>query len=166
MIKPKQLEKEVVDLLLPRLGDEFDAFAFYRSASNWCANAGYVFAAEYFKGESEDELNHAKGIEDYLTSWNVIPNLPNIDKPVLKFDGLVDIIEQAYEIEYKLYEAYEETAKKMFVADLCTFALTQKYLGIQLVSVAEYSDFLNQLELIDNNDKFQVFYWEKRAFKK
>ena len=85
---PNKLDKSAVDLILPRLQDEYNAFYFYRSASNFLQNMGYVFAAEYFAGESTDELSHAKGLEDYLVSWNVTPNLPDIDKPVLKFDGL------------------------------------------------------------------------------
>ena len=162
---PKKLEQKVVNELLPRLQNEFDAFAFYRSASNWCENQGYKFAAKFFATESASELEHAKGIEKYLTDWNVIPLLPTIDTPVLKFSSLVDVIEQAYEMEYSLYEAYEQTAKKMLTDDLCTFSLIQKYLNIQLEAVAEYSNMLNELALIDSNDKFQVYYFEKRVFK-
>ena len=165
-MKPNKLEQNVVELILPRLQDEYNAFYFYRSASNWLADAGYLFAAEYFKGESTDELSHAKGLEDYIVSWNVIPNLPDVEKPVLKFGGLVDIIEQSYQIEFELYEAYEKTAKEMFVADLCTFKLMQDYLQIQLKSIAEYSDFLNQILLIDANDKLSVLLLEQRLFKK
>jgi ferritin len=163
---PNKLDKSAVDLILPRLQDEYNAFYFYRSASNFLQNMGYVFAAEYFAGESTDELSHAKGLEDYLLSWNVTPNLPDIDKPVLKFDGLVDVINQSYEIEYALYEAYEKTAREMFTTDLCSFAVMQKYLAIQLASIAEYSDFLNQVALIDEKDKLSVLILEKRLFEK
>lgn len=161
---PKKLEPEVVSILLPRLSDEFTAFYFYRSAGNWCENAGYKNAAKYFYAESASELEHAKGIEKYLTDYNVTPNLPAIDKPVLKFEGLVDVVNQAYELEYELYENYEKDANKLMKIDICTFALAQKYLAIQLESIAEYSTFLNELELIDKTNKFQVFYWEKETF--
>jgi len=165
-MKPHKLEANVVALLTEKISSEMDAFYFYRSADNWLNETGYLFASQFFKAESADELEHAKGLEEYIVSWNVIPNLPNIEKPVLKFSGLVDIIEQAYEMEYALYEAYEKTAKEMFSADLCTFALMQKYLGFQLKAVAEYSDFLNQIDLIDKNDKLSVMLLEQRLFKK
>ena len=67
MIKPEKLPKDVVNLLLERLNDEFKAYYFYRSATNWCKNVGYFKAAEFFAKESEDELAHAKKIEDYLS---------------------------------------------------------------------------------------------------
>lgn len=165
-MKPHKLESNVVEMLLPRILDEYNAFYFYRSADNWLNETGYLFASQFFKAESADELEHAKGLEEYIVSWNVIPNLPNIEKPVLKFSGLVDVIEQAYEMEYALYEAYEKTAKEMFPVDLCTFALMQTYLGFQLKAVAEYSDLLNQIDLIDKNDKLSVMLLEQRLFKK
>jgi hypothetical protein len=34
------------------------------------------------------------------------------------------------------------------------------------LAVAEYSTFLNQLDLIDKNDKNWVYEFEKKAFKK
>lgn len=166
MITPNKLEKPVVDLLLPRLQDELDASYFYRAASNWCAGMGYTKAAAYFAKESADELTHAKGIEDYLTGWNVIPDLPVIEKPPLKFKSLVDVIEQAYKIEFALYEDYEKTAMDCFkLPDICTFNFLATYTKIQVDSVREYSDFLNQLALINPDNKFELLYFENKYMK-
>jgi ferritin len=166
MIKPIQLPKEVVNALTPRIGDEHKAFYFYKAASNRCNEKGYFKAAKYFANESADELTHSEKLEKFIRDWNVIPELDTIEKPELEFAGLVDIIEQAYQMEYDLYEAYEETSKTVFkIGDLCAFDLLQEFRTIQKDSVAEYSDFLNQLELIDANDKFQLFYFENKHFK-
>ena len=79
---------------------------------------------------------------------------------------MVDLIEQAYEMEYDLYEAYEQSSKEVFkIGDLCAFDLLQEFRTIQKDSVAQYSDFLNQLELIDPIDKFQLFYFENKHIK-
>lgn len=166
MIKPVQLPKEVVNALTPRIGDEHKAFYFYKAASNWCNEKGYFKAAKFFAEESADELTHSEKLEKFIRDWNVIPELEAIEKPVLEFDGLVDIIEQAYQMEYDLYEAYEDTSKEVFkIGDLCAFDLLQEFRTIQKDSVAQYSDFLNQLELIDANDKFQLFYFENKHIK-
>lgn len=165
MKKPIKLSKEVVDLLLPRLKDEFNAFYFYRSASNWCKDKGFFKAAEFFVKESEDESEHAKGIENYIVDWNVIPTLPTIEKPILEFKSLVDIIEKAYTIEYDLYEAYEETSMDIFkTGDLCVFDFLQKYRTIQKDSVAEYSDKINLLEGCNESSKFELLMLEKKLF--
>lgn len=165
MKKPIKLSKEVIDLLLPRLKDELSAFYFYRSASNWCKNVGFFKAAEFFAKESEDESAHAKGIEDYLVDWNITPTLPIIEKPILEFKSLVDVIEKAYMIEYDLYEAYEETSMDIFkTGDLCVFDFLQKYRTIQKESVAEYSDKINLLEGCNESSKFELLMLEKKLF--
>lgn len=165
MIKPEKLPKEVVSLLLERLNDEFKAYYFYRSATNWCKNVGYFKAAEFFAKESEDELSHAKKIEDYITDWNVLPDLPTINKPEIEFDGLDDIINLSYEMEYDLYEAYEDTSMKIFkIGDLCVFDFLQFYRVTQKEAVAEYSDKINMLEGVNTKSKFEMLMLEKKLF--
>lgn len=149
MKKPKTLPTETVDLLMPRLSDEFNASYFYRSAENWCKGNGFDIAAKFFANESADELTHAKKIEKYLVDWNVSFDLPPIPSPVFEFKSLLDLIEQAYGIEYKLYEDYEDTSMKLFKNDLCAFDLLTEFRAIQVKSVAEYSDKLNMLEGVE-----------------
>lgn len=162
---PIKLPPEIANMLMKKIGEEYAAHYFYRQATNYCENIGYLKAAEYFKGESEDELKHAEGLQKYLTDWNVQPALSSISTPE-KVIGLVDIIEKAYKMEYDLYEGYEEISGVVMTKDLCTFDFLQQYRTIQRMSVAEYSTFLNQLELIDKNDKNWVYEFEKKAFKK
>lgn len=163
-MKPYSLDKGVVDLLAPRHLDEMDAFYFYRAASNWCQGVGYFKAAEFFATESQDELEHAGKIEKYLVDWNITVPLPSVPKPQVEFSGLLEILEEAYKIEYDLYEAYEETSKKLFNMDLCTFDFLQQFRLIQTKSVAEYSDKLNLLEDVDGKDKFKLLLLEEKLF--
>jgi ferritin len=162
-MKPNKLQDDVVSLLIPRLEDEYKAFYMYRAASNWCKNVGYFVAAEFFANESKDELKHAKKIEAYLVDWNVTPDLPVIEKPQLEFTTLVELIEAAYNVEYDLYEAYEDTSKQMFNKDLCVFDFLQEFRMIQKEAVAEYSDKLNMLEGVDAN-KMNLLLIEHKLF--
>lgn len=162
---PVKLKPEISNLLNDRISDEYKAHYYYRQVANYCDNLGFLKAAEYFKGEAEDELKHAEGLQKYLTDWNVQPMLSPVEPPQ-KTSGLVDAIEKAYKMEYDLYEAYEEISAEILKKDLCTFDFLQQYRTIQRMSVAEYSTFLNQLELIDKEDKNWVYEFEKRAFKK
>ena len=165
MKKPEKLSQPVVNLLLPRLQDEFNAAYFYRAASNWCKNVGYFKAAAFFSKESEDELGHAKKIEDYLVDWNVTPALPTIPKPTLDFASIEQVIIMAYEMEYELYENYEDTSMKIFkIGDLCVFDFLQQYRTGQKDAVAEYSDKLNILEGTDTSSKFEMLMLEENLF--
>ena len=163
-MKPHSLDKGVVDLLAPRHLDEMDAFYFSRAASNWCQGVGYFKAAAFFAAESQDELEHAGKIEKYLVDWNITVPLPSVPKPQVDFSGLLEVLEEAYKIEYDLYEAYEETSKKLFNMDLCTFDFLQQFRLIQTKSVAEYSDKLNLLEDVDGKDKFKLLLLEEKLF--
>jgi ferritin len=165
MKKPETLSKEVVALLTPRISNEYEAFYHYTAATNWCKNVGYDKAAEFFAKEAQDELEHAKGLENYLVDWNVTPALPAIAKPTVEFSGLLEVIEKSYSLEYSLYEEYEDTSMKIFkTGDLCVFDFLQKYRTIQKDSVAEYSDKLNMLEVVDAKSKFEMLMLEKKLF--
>jgi ferritin len=166
MLKPVQLPKEVVSELTPRIGDEHKAFYFYKAAANWCFEKGYNKAGKFFQEESADELSHAEILEKFIRDWNVIPELDPIKAPSVEFEDLVDILEQAYEMEYKLYEDYEDSSKAVFkIGDLCAFDLLQQFRTIQKDSVALYSDYLNKLELIDPSNKLDLLYFENKFFK-
>lgn len=165
MKKPVKLPEEIVDLLLPRLADEFKAFYAYRAASNWCQNVGFMKAADYFAKESADELTHAKKLESYLVDWNVIPELPKIEEPEIEFQNLASVIETAYNLEYALYEEYEDTSMKILkLGDLCVFDFLQFYRTTQKESVAEYSDMMNVLDGVKTDDKFQMLMLEENLF--
>lgn len=163
MLKPNKLEPKVVKLLEEKLVDETTAFYHYRALSNWCNDKGYMKAAEYFAAESADELVHAKKIEQYLLDWNVLPTLPEILEPKTEFSSLVEGIEDSYRLEQNLYSSYEELGEEMFKLDLCTFALVQELLAIQLKSIAEYSTMLNILEGVEPT-KFNLLLLEKKLF--
>jgi ferritin len=160
---PNKLEQKSVNTLLPLLTSEYDAFYHYRALSNWCKGVGYEKAAEFFAKESEDELSHAKKIEQYLVDWNIVVMLPEIVEPKVEFKSLVEGLEYSYKLEYKLYEDYEKAGEKMFSSDLCTFGLIQELLKVQLSAVAEYSDKLNMLEGVSGS-KFELLMLEEKLF--
>lgn len=163
---PKTLDKAVVSKLLERLNDEYNAMYFYTAVANWCQGRGYEEAAKFFLKEAENEHDHARKIEKYITDWNVTFQLPAIERPDAAYRSLVDVVEQAYDIEYLLYEAYEKTSKEMFNLDLCTFDFLTPYRLGQTESVIEYSDMLNEIKtLAGDSNPFALYYWQKEKFK-
>lgn len=164
MIKPVKLDSKIVSILNDRLNDEYDAHYFYRHLSNWCEEVGYTKAAKFFAGEASSELEHAEGLQKYLTDWNVTPTLKPIDSPE-GVSSLAEAIQSAYEIEYDLYEQYEKVSMTIFnMPDLCTFDFLAKYRTIQRESVAEYATLINKLNLIDYTDKNWIAFFEQENF--
>lgn len=159
-----QLKEQIVQMLLDRLADEYTAYYFYLCSGNWCNNVGYINVGKFFITESEHELEHARGIQEFLVSWNVQPVIPQVQTNVQP-SGLIDIINNAYQLEYSLLQKYIEISKKCIVSDMNVFRFLQKYIEIQNDSVVEYSDLINTLELINTNNKFELLYFENEYFK-
>jgi len=159
------LSDETIKELNERLNDEYLAHYFYRFAANWCGEANYKKAAEFFSKESDSELEHAKGLQDYMVDFGVIPTIePTGTKNINKYSNLTtlsSIIELAYEIELDLMNKYNDTSKKLFHSDLTTYDFLTTYRDEQREAVAEYNDLLDAIDLIDKDDKFQVLYFEQ-----
>lgn len=162
-ITPNTLSENIINIFNERLGDEYTAYYFYRNAANWCKNVNYKKAAAYFESEASSELEHAQGLQDYLTQWNIIPQIPQTPT-VQSFQNLVEIINKAYNLEYNLLQKYSEDQKLLSNEHPATFNFIQKYVDIQNDSVAEVSDLLNAAVLVDTNDKFQTLYFEQTYF--
>lgn len=165
-MKLQQLSKETFLLLQGVLQEEYNAFYFYRSGKNWFANKGYFIAATFCEAESDDESRHAKILEKYMVDWNMTPALPNIESPVLEFKDPIDFLEQAYEIEFSLYQKYELVAERLMKAnDIGAWNFVQQFIQIQNDSVSEYSDKLNISQGVNRDSKFEMLMIEKNLFK-
>ena len=162
-MKTTVLKKQIVDLILPRLSDEYKAHYQYQAISNWANNVGFLKAAKYFHDESEDELKHAMKLQEFLVGWNVTPDLPVIKTPKLEFKSLVEAIEMGYNLELELYHAYNETCGEIFNLDIPVYQFLTAFLEIQTKSVAEYSDMLNTLDSVEPT-KFNLLLLEEILF--
>jgi len=155
-----KLDSKTIQILTDRIKDEYIAHYYYRAAANWCQDMNYKKAAEFFKNEADDELTHAKGIQEYMVDFNIIPEIPQAPTSH-SFDGLVDIIYGAYKVELALMKEYNKNSQELFTSDITTFDFLTKYRKIQKSAVVEYNDLINAIDLIDKTDKFQVLYFEQ-----
>jgi len=155
-----KLDSKTIQILTDRIKDEYIAHYYYRAAANWCQDMNYKKAAEFFKNEADDELTHAKGIQEYMVDFNIIPEIPQAPTSH-SFDGLVDVIYGAYKVELALMKEYNKNSQELFTSDITTFDFLTKYRKIQKSAVVEYNDLINAIDLIDKTDKFQVLYFEQ-----
>lgn len=163
ILLPKTLTEDIVSELNKAIGEEYAAHYYYRHAANWCAGVGYTKAAAFFEKEANNELEHAAKIQKYLVDWNCTPAIPPI-RFSGEFDGLIDVVNKSYDLEYSLGDIYNEMSKKMFNVHLPTFDFLTEYRNIQVQSIAEYSDLLNAAQLIDVSSKLDLLHYEERYF--
>lgn len=163
VIQPKTLSSDIVEEIEKRIAGEYVAHFTYRNAANWCRNANYKKAAAFFEAEASYELDHAKMLQDYLTQWNVIPKMIPVNSEI-NFSSLVEIIDEAYDLEYNLLKNYSAMQHALCEVHPATFNFIQKFVDIQNESVAEYSDLLNALCLINIENKLDLLYFEQTYF--
>jgi len=157
------ISEKIKGIILERLANEYEAHFFYRNASNWCENIGYTKAAKFYEKEAQDELEHANMLQVFLNDWGVTYTIPSVSVTP-KFNGLPDTIYKSYGIEVALYENYDSNAKEFMGIDSSTYKQLMKMVNIQYKSVAEYRTLVDKLALIVEDDKFQVFMFEKEVF--
>ena len=158
-----KLDSKTIQILTDRIKDEYIAHYYYRAAANWCQDMNYKKAAEFFKNEADDELTHAKGIQEYMVDFNIIPEIPQAPTSH-SFDSLVDIIYGAYKIELALMKEYNKNSQELFTSDITTFDFLKDYREFQKGAVVEYNDLINAIDLVDKTDKFQVLYFDQTYF--
>jgi ferritin len=158
-----KLDSKTIKILTDRIKDEYIAHYYYRAASNWCQDMNYKKAAEFFTAEAIDELTHAQGIQEYMTGFNIIPEIPQAPTKHV-FDNLVDIVYGAYKIELALMKEYNKNSQDLFSTDITTYDFLKAYREFQKGAVVEYNDLINAIDLIDKTDKFQVLYFEQTYF--
>ena len=157
------LNDKVIQILIARIKDEYTAHYYYRAAANWCQDMNYKKAAEFFKNEADDELTHAKKLQEYMVDFNVQPDIPQA-QTTHSFSNLIDIIQGAYKMELDLMMKYNKSSQMVFVEDLTTFDFLTEFRELQKGAVVEYNDLINASNLVDKTDKFQVLYFENTYF--
>jgi ferritin len=158
-----KINPKVIKILTDRIKDEYMAHYYYRAVANWCQDMNYKKAAEFFSNEADDELEHAKKIQEYMVDFNIQPVIPNAPTKH-SFENLIDIVHGAYEMELGLMKAYNKDSQSLFTSDITTFDFLTEFRVIQKGAVVEYNDLINATNLVDKTDKFQVLYFEQTYF--
>jgi len=145
MLKPQSLPAKSIEILLARLKNEQEAFYFYVSAMAWCRLNSYECCSRYFEVESYGEQWHYKKILNFLADWNTAAYYSPLPEQIKPFVSLQDIFEQAYKLELKLGEQYEDDAKAIFPISQNTYAFIQTFVEIQNDSVISSNNYLQKL---------------------
>ena len=162
-MSPRTLDPTIVSALEARLKDEYTAHLIYKNAANWCKHVNYKHAAAFFEAEAAEELTHAQKLQDYLTQWNVLPQIPVCAVPNT-LTSLVDCINVAYEFEYALLKSYSDLQNTLDGPHPATFNFVQQFVDIQNESVGVFSDLLNGLMLVDVTNKLDLLVFEGEYF--
>jgi ferritin len=110
----KFITQEVIDLLNYRIQQEQYSSKIYEQMYLYLANESFFNAAKVWKKFSEEELSHAEWAKDYLMSFNIMPELMQIDEPPNNFSSIEDIIQQTFDHEVLVTQQCLDLTKKAF----------------------------------------------------
>lgn len=161
----EKLHPSVEAILTAKIAREYGHHYFYQIAGNWCQVEGFEKAAEYFLKESLEELEHAKKIQKYIVDWNCNPSISILMPEKKEFSSLVELIQDAYNTEYELYEIYKKDSIEILsIGDVCSFDFLQFFRDAQKDAVINYSNMLSILEGVDVSNKFNLLMLDKKLF--
>lgn len=142
----QKLPAIILDRANSRIADEQTARYFYKSAAAWCDVNGFTNARDYFLNEAEDENKHLDKVVAFITGWNSMPVFSDVLAPVSSFSSMEDILNNAYQMEADLLEAYEADMKDILTDCPNAFNFFSDFVRIQNESVMEYATLINKLK--------------------
>jgi len=141
------ISQEVVDILQFRIQQEEQSARLYEQMSLYLNNEGYINSSKYWKKYAEDEMSHAGWSKEYLLSFGIMPQLPDLDSPSGEFNGLPDVFRKTYDHEVLVSNQCKELGKKaMESGDFILFTLAQKYNSEQLEEMGNVTTMLDLLK--------------------
>jgi len=152
MPNKRVISKKSIELLQFRIKEEEQSSRLYLAMSLWLKNEGYVNAGKLWKEYSDEEMEHAEWAREYLLSFGVLPDTPELKKVSGKYKGFPDIIKQSFQHEIKItlqIQKFGEHAKK--IKDNMLYTLVQKYLKEQVDEHDKLQNLLDHLKSFGTN---------------
>jgi ferritin len=143
----KNISEKLISLMNYRIEQEEASSRLYKAMAVWLDFKGFSGAAKLFNKYAEEEMKHAGWAYQYLLDLDVMPAVPAIEKPIVEFGGLVDIINKTYEHEQKVTEQCQALAAAAFKdGDYMTLHLAQHYLDEQIEELAKSNYWVNRIQ--------------------
>lgn len=154
----KLITKKVVDLLVYRIQQEEDSSRLYEQMSLFLNNKGYINTAKLYKQLANEEKNHAQWAKDYLLSFDVVPQLEDLEKQDITYNTLKDVLDQSLAHETKIALQCNELAQEALkMNDFMLFSLAQKYNYEQIEEVGRQQDLVDSYALTQNDLFFDQY---------
>jgi len=146
MIISKSAQNEIEK----RINGELYAECLYRHLSNCMKFIGFFGAAKFFLNESENEGYHYRKLAKFALDVGFLPNLMMILPFGKEVTSLKDAFQFAFDKEREFQKIYDQLYIK-FDSEPTVQTRLKYFVHEQKKSVAEYADYLVQLDLCKND---------------
>jgi ferritin len=146
------ISKKTIELLQYRIQEEEMSARIYLSMSMWLENEGYVNATKLWKKYSSEENTHADWARDYLLSFGVLPETPELKKVKNSYVSFPSIIKKSFEHEIEITLQLKELANHAInTNDHMLYTLAEKYLQEQIEEHNKTQTLMDQLKSFGTN---------------
>ncbi len=146
------MKKNVLKVLNDQVNAEFFASKLYLSMSSYFSSVGLNGFSTWMRLQYEEECEHALKIYDYILSRGETVELEAIEKPQIKWKGVLEAVEDALEHEKKvtsmIYNIVDVATKEK---DYATVNLMNWYVNEQVEEEDSVSYLIDQLQLAGDN---------------
>lgn len=141
------ISKKIESLINYRIVEEEKSSRLYLAMSKWLGFNGYTGAEKLWAKYAGEEMTHAGWAYTYLEDLDLLPIVPALEKPLVSFAGLKDIIEKSYDHEMIITEQCNGLAKAAQAeGDYITLELAQKYLREQSEEISKITHWKDRLD--------------------
>ena len=146
------ISKKTIDLLQYRIQEEENSARIYLSMSMWLENEGFLNATKLCKKYSSEENSHADWAREYLLSFGILPETPELKKVKSSYKGLPDIIQKSFDHEIEITLQLQKLAKHAIqIDDHMLYTLAEKYLKEQIEEHDKTQTLVDQLRSFGTN---------------
>merc|ERR1712038_170416 len=161
------LASEIIDEVSKQIKMEFDASHTYLAMAAYFGrdDVAYRGFAKFFMKASEEEREHAVKLVNYLNLRGGYPQIKSIDKPAGTWEGPVEAMEAALQLERQVNSALLDLhwgAQEKNDAHLQDF-LEAEFLSEQVDSIRELSGFVTVLKRL-RNDNLGIHQFDEELF--
>ncbi len=147
MIKPS-----VQDALNDQIKHELNSAYVYLAVSAYCDRKGLPGFACWMQAQSNEELQHAMKIFDFISDRGGVVKLQSLEGPATDYGSPLDIAEKALQHEQlvtgQINKVYELAVKEQ---DYATQALMQWYVTEQVEEEKNANLLIDQLKMAGDN---------------
>lgn len=141
------ISKKIEELINSRIVEEEKSSRLYLAMSTWLGYNGYTGAEKLWKKYSQEEAAHAAKAYGYLQDLDILPVVPALEQPNMKFKSLVDVCKASYDHELLITRQCNElAAAALEEKDFMTLALAQWYLTEQTEEIGKTTYWLDRIE--------------------
>jgi ferritin len=146
------LKQSIQDALNDQIKHEFYSAYVYLSVSAYCDRKGLPGFAHWMRAQSQEEMEHAMKIFDFIGDRGGVIKLQALDKPASDFGSPLEIAEKTLENEQRVTaqidKLYELAVKEH---DYATQALMQWFVTEQVEEEKNANLLIDQLKMAGDN---------------